>query len=192
MFFHIDFVDSGLVAALCDAFIFPFIGMTSMACADECGYGLFDLTLTVLTSDEVSLEVGMTNSITHNNYEPEVNALFTAIRSRVDSDPSLIISFIPFIREVSGYEVVAAMDKSCGGIPIWGSITNNVDFSYETVQIVCNGENLRSGIAMMFNNGSIQPSFVVSSLPELIYPKHAEPLRRAKAQYYGRLSISLF
>ena len=56
IFCHIDFVDSGVVAALCEALPFNVIGMTSMASVDEHGYGLFDLTLTVLTSDEVTFE----------------------------------------------------------------------------------------------------------------------------------------
>jgi hypothetical protein len=67
---------------------------------------------------------------------------------------------------VSGYEVVAAMDKACHGIPMWGSITNNIDFNYETVQTMCNGKCLPAGVAMMFVNGPISPNFIVSSIPE--------------------------
>ena len=55
IFCHIDFVESGVVAALCEMLPFDVIGMTSMANADEHGYSLFELSLTVLTSDEVSM-----------------------------------------------------------------------------------------------------------------------------------------
>ena len=54
IFCHIDFVESGVVTALCEQLPFNVIGMTSMASADEHGYSLYVLTLTALTSDEVT------------------------------------------------------------------------------------------------------------------------------------------
>ncbi len=166
IFTHIDFVDSGVVEALCKELPFNIIGMTSMAGEDEHGYGLYDLTITVLTSDEVTFEVGMTGGINNKNYKAEIDALYNTMRGKVSEDPALIFSFMPYLRDVSGYEVVAAMDKSCKGIPMWGSITNNIDFNYETVQTICNGKNLSSGVAMMFLNGPVKPEFIVSSIPE--------------------------
>lgn len=166
IFCHIDFVESGLVQALCDALPFDIIGMTSMASADEHGYSLYDLCLTVLTSDDVSFEVGMTDSIDHDNYIDEVERLYADMRGRVSVDPAIIFTFMPYIPDVAGYEVVAAMDAATGGVPMWGSITNNIDFNYETVQTICDGRALRAGLAMMFLNGPVQPTFIVSSLPE--------------------------
>ncbi len=166
IFCHIDFVDSGMVEALCKELPFPVIGMTSMAGADGHGYGLYDLTLTVLTGDEVTFTAGMTGSINTGNYKGEIEALYKNVRGRVKQDPAMIFTFMPYMRDVSGYQVVAAMDKACGGIPMWGSITNNIDFNYETVQTVCNGKNLSDGVAMMFVNGPVKPEFIVSSIPE--------------------------
>lgn len=166
IFCHIDFVESGLVKALCDELPFDVIGMTSMASADEHGYSLFDLTLAVLTSDDIEFKAGMTRGIDHDNYKDEVERLYEKMRGAVADDPALILTFMPYIRDVAGYEVVAAMDEACKGAPMWGSITNNIDFNYEQVQTICNGEYLRGGIAMMFLNGPIKPRFIVSSLPE--------------------------
>ena len=166
IFCHIDFVESGVVAALCEELPFDVIGMTSMVSADEHGYSLFDLTLTVLTSDEVTFHAGMTEGIDDGNYTDEIERLSTHLRSRAGSDPAMIFTFMPYIREVAGYQVVAAMDASCNGAPLWGAITNNIDFNYETVQTICNGRFLRAGLAMMFVNGPVKPQFIVSSLPE--------------------------
>jgi len=166
IFCHLDFIDAGVVEALCNELPFDVIGMTSMANADEHGYSLYDLALTVLTSDEVSFSVGMTNGINHDNYESEIDQLYNKIRSNVDSDPTMIFTFVPYIRDVAGYEVVAAMDKSCHSIPMWGSITSSIDFNYETVQTICNGNALGAGLAMMFVNGPVEPKFIVSSLPK--------------------------
>ena len=149
---HMDFVESGVVAALCEALPFGVIGMTSMASADEHGYGLFDLTLTVFTSDEVSFEVGMTDSICRDNYQEEISGVFGQMRSRVQDNPAMIVTFVPYVRDVAGYEVLDEMDKVCNGVPVWGSFTNSIDFTHETVQTICNGKNLRYGLAMMFIN----------------------------------------
>ena len=166
IFCHMDFVDSGVVAALCEALPFPCIGMTSMASADTHGYSLFDLTLTVLSSDEVSFEVGMTDRIDLDNYEEEVGRLYGDIRGRMESDPAMILTFVPYIQDVAGYEILSVMDTACHGIPIWGSITSGVDFNYDAVQTICNGKHLRAGLAMMFINGPVTPAFIVSSIPE--------------------------
>ncbi len=166
IFCHIDYVESGVVAALCEAFPFSIIGMTSMTSADEHGYGLFDLTFSVLTSDEVSFSAGMTGSINHDNYTGEIERLYRRVREDAGSDPAMIFTFMPYMRDVAGYEVVTAMDEACGGIPLWGSITNNIDFNYETVQTICNGKALPAGVAMLFVNGPVTPEFIVSSLPE--------------------------
>jgi len=166
IFCHIDFVSSGMVAALCETLPFEVIGMTSMASADEHGYSLYDLTLTILTSDEVTFTAGMTNSINTANYVAEIDDLYKQVRGRVDSDPAMIFTFMPYIRDVAGYEVVEAMDAACHGIPLWGSITNNIDFNYETVQTICNGKSLSAGVAMMFLDGPVEPKFIISSIPE--------------------------
>ena len=166
LFCHLEFVDAGVVAALCKELPFEVIGMTTMAGAGEQGYGLYDLRLTVLTSDEVTFTAGMTNNINHDNYTDEATQLFKQIRGRMDNDPAMIFSFIPYIRDVAGYEVVSAMNIACHEIPLWGSITNSIDFNYETVFTFCNGEILPAGLAMMFVNGPINPKFIVSSLPE--------------------------
>ena len=166
IFCHIDFVESGVAAALCEELPFNVIGMTTMAGADEHGQGLFDLTLTVLTSDEVSFEAGMSDSINSDNYAAEIDQLYNGIRSKVTDDPAMIFTFIPYMRDVAGFEVVAALDISCKGAPLWGSITNSFDFNYEKVNTICNGECLAAGVAMMFVNGPVEPQFIVSSIPE--------------------------
>lgn len=166
LFCHMDFVVSGLVEALCKALPFPVMGMTSMANADGHGYSLFELSLTVLTSDEVTFEVGMTENIDSGNYIAEIGRLCGGIREKADSDPALIIAFMPSIEDVSGYKVVAAMDSACGGLPIWGAISNTLNFTYEQVFTICNGRALRAGLAMLFVRGPVEPKFIVSSIPE--------------------------
>ncbi len=183
IFCHIDFIESGIVEALCKELPFNVIGMTSMASADEHGYSMFDLMLTVMTSDEVSFEAGMTNGIDRGNYVSEIDGMYDHVRGKVDEDPNLILTFMPYIPDVAGYEVVAAMDEACHGIPMWGSITNNVDFNYEQVYTICNGEVIRAGLAMMFINGPVEPKFIVTSIPERNIANNRAIITKSEGSY---------
>lgn len=166
LFCHVDFVESGMVAALNATLPFDVIGMTSMACAEEHGYSLFDLTLAILTSDELSFKAGMTDSVTGDNYMAEIERLYTGLRSSMETDPAMIFSFMPYTRDVPGHAFVAGMDSICNNIPIWGSITTSNDFNYGSVYTICNNSILRSGVAMLCVHGPVKPTFVVSALPE--------------------------
>ncbi len=166
LYCSMDFVESGVAKAICEAMPFCVIGSTTLASADEHGYGIYNLTLTILTSDDVVFTAGISDAIEQNNYQQEIHRLYTRIRGQVKDDPALILSFIPHLRDVAGYEVVEAMDKVCNGIPLWGSITNSVDFTYGTVATIYNGEILRSGLAMLLINGPVEPKFILCSIPE--------------------------
>ena len=166
LYCHRDFIESGVVEALCEALPFDVIGMTCMAGADASGFGKYDLTLTVLTSDEVSFVGGMTNAIDTDNYEAEIARLYASLRSQCSGDPALIFTFMPHMRNVSGSEVVAAMDVACGGLPMWGALTNSDNFNYDTVQTIGNGRSLATGIAMLLVDGPVQPRYFVQSIPE--------------------------
>ena len=166
LYCHRDFIESGVIEALCEVLPFDVIGMTAMACSDKHGYGKYDLTLTVLTSDEVSFVSGMSDSINIDNYETEIEKLYSTLRESSGGDPALILTFVPHMQNVAGCEVVAAMDKVCNGLPIWGALTNSDNFNYDTVQTICNGKSLATGIAMLLIRGPIDPKFILHSIPE--------------------------
>ena len=166
LYCHRDFIESGVVEKLCEQLPFDVIGMTAMAGADEHGFGNYDLTLTILTSDDVSFVGGMTESINSDNYKTEIENLYKSLHDKSGGDPALIITFMPHMKNVAGCEVVAAMDAACDGLPMWGSLTNSDNFNYETVQTICNGKSLATGTAMLLIRGDIKPKFILHSIPE--------------------------
>jgi len=161
-----DFFESGMVKAICDALPFDVICMTSMANACKGGHGFYDLSLTILTSDEVRFTAGMVKGINSGNLEEKIQTLYDATKERASGEPSFIISFMPFLNDAAGYRMVAAADKASGGVPLWGALASSINFAVETVGVSCNGEMDTYGIAMMFLNGPVNPRFVLTSLPE--------------------------
>ena len=166
IFCHLDYMDSGVAAAICEALPFEIIGMTTMASADDSGYGLFDLTLAVLTSDEVTFPAGITGDINADNFCTEVEQLYKNILSKTKEEPSLLITFMPYLSTVSGDQMLEAMNTICNGVPMWGSISNNTDFSYCNVRTLYNSEIRPAGVAMMALSGKIDPKFIISSIPQ--------------------------
>ncbi|MCL2500945.1 MAG: FIST C-terminal domain-containing protein [Defluviitaleaceae bacterium] len=166
IFCCMDFFESGMVKALCDALPFDVICMTSMANACKNGHGFYDLSLTVLTGDDVRFTAGMVKDINIGNYEEKIQSLYNGLNEKAGGEPTFIISFLSYLHDVAGYKMVAAADKAANGVPIWGSLASCINVAVDTVGVACNGEFSSSGAAMLFMNGPLTPRYVLASLPE--------------------------
>ncbi|MCL2007579.1 MAG: FIST C-terminal domain-containing protein [Treponema sp.] len=162
---HLDFVNSGFVEALSSKLPFPFIGMTTLASANKYGQSMYALSLTVLTSDDITFETCISNALNATNYKEEIKAAYSNSAKKLPSEPSMILSFFPFIKEVDGALMHKSLDEICGGIPFWGSLGCNVDGSFENCAIFHTGKVNKAGLAMILVHGPIEPVFVDVSLP---------------------------
>jgi hypothetical protein len=161
-----DFVESGIVRALCARLPFAVIGMTTMASACKTGSGRYGLCLTVLTSDVVTFTTACTPSLTHDNYEEAIRSTYNAARDTLPGDPAFIVSFIPYMRDVNGAELVNSFSASCHDVPVWGSMTIGMDMSFEQCRTIRNEEAEQFALAMLLVYGPVEPEFIVTSIPE--------------------------
>ena len=162
---HFDFTNSGFIKELRKKLAFDIIGMTTLASANQYGKSMYALSLTVLTSDDVIFETGMTGSLGSEEYEKEIEAVYKDIAGKNESKPSFILTFFPFIREVSGALLHKSFDTVCGGIPFWGSLATNVDASFERCHTFLNGEICKDALGMVLMHGPVDPEFIVVSMP---------------------------
>jgi hypothetical protein len=161
-----DFIETGVVRALCERLPFDVIGMTTMASASGGNSGMYRLCLTILTSDEVSFEPAVTSRLSRDNYEREIDAAYRKAREKLPGDPAFIISYFPFIGDLSAADLLKSFDKTCEGISIWGSVASGMDMSYEHCRTLWNGEADKQVLAMLLVHGPIEPQFIVTSIPE--------------------------
>ncbi|MCL2189204.1 MAG: FIST C-terminal domain-containing protein [Defluviitaleaceae bacterium] len=166
LFYGWDFYESGMAQAICNALPFDVMGMTAMGSASPQGYGYFDLTLAVMTSDEVSFTGGIVTDIDKNNYEAKISDLYKRLCDKTTGAPAMIFSFMPLSRGMEGNLLLNAVNKISEGIPIWGSLPSSMGFDYSTVGVVYNGTHCQKGMAMMFVNGPVTPRFITAALPE--------------------------
>jgi hypothetical protein len=78
----------------------------------------------------------------------------------------MIIGILPYLRELSGAEMVRTIDDICGGAPFWGSISTNVDISYEDCLAFRNNRLEHGVLPMILMQGDVNPEFVVISIPK--------------------------
>ncbi|MDR1965323.1 MAG: FIST C-terminal domain-containing protein [Synergistaceae bacterium] len=161
-----EFVETGVVGALCERLPFDVVGMTTMASASDGALGMYRLCLTVLSSDDVSFETAVTSPISADNCELEIETAYRRARGKLPCDPSFIISFFPFVNDISGSDILKNFDKICGGIPIWGSVASGMDITYEHCRTLWKGGADKTVLAMLLVYGPVEPKFIVTSIPE--------------------------
>jgi hypothetical protein len=176
---HSDFTNSSFIGELSKKLPFDIIGMTTIASANQHGQGMFSLSLTVLTSDEIVFETAMAGSLNTGNHREKIKAAYSETVKKLPGEPSMIFTFFPFLDELSGTQLHKDFDEICGGIPFWGSLASSPDVQTGHWFVFRNGDIDSKGIAMILVHGPIDPEFIVISLP-------SESIRKAR----GRITNS--
>lgn len=164
---HYEFIESGVVRALCDRLPFDVIGLTTISSATDDYYGMYGLCLTILTSDEIEFATSLTKPLSEQDYNENIADAYQKALSKLPGAPAFIISYFPYISSVSGVNLVGAFDGICGGVPIFGSICFGTDMGFENSRIIRNGEIAEDALAMLLVHGAITPEFHTISLPEI-------------------------
>jgi hypothetical protein len=175
---HFDFINTGFIKELCRKLPFDVIGMTTLASANPHGLSMYALSLTVLTSDDVIFETAMTGALNPNDYRKNMETAYSDAAGKLPGKPSLIITFFPFFREISGAVMHHAFDEVCGGVPFWGSLATDPDIGYLHSKVFHNGDVSYDGMVMALFYGPVDPEFIVVSLP-------SQNIRKDRGQITG-------
>jgi len=163
---HYDYTQSGFIELLHQKLSFDIVGITTMASASHNGHGMYALSLTVLTSDEILFESAMTNPLSPDSYRETIETTYSNAVKKLPGQPSLIISFFPYHHELSGSVLHKAFNEVCGGIPFWGGVATNLEDTFE-YNCAFRNENVEErGMSMLLMHGSINPEFVNVSMPK--------------------------
>jgi hypothetical protein len=162
---HFDFTGSGLLKELCARLPFDVIGMTTMASANRHGFGMYALSLTVLTSDDVFFQAVSTAPLASGGCHQEIAAAYTRAREKLPGPPVMALGFFPYISTVSGAEMVSSLDRASGGVPVWGSLATNITVDFEKCRAFHNGGSEPNILAMVLIHGPLEPDFLLVSIP---------------------------
>lgn len=173
-----EFIESGVVAALCERLPFDVVGTTTLSSAVPGEYGQLMLTINVLTSDDVRFATGVTTSLAGEQVGPLTEA-YTRALSALDGKPAMMVGYLALM--LSGDEIIDMLDKITGGVPIFGTVAVDHTKDYATAYTIHNGKAYNDAFAFVLLEGNVEPTFYVASIP-------AEKIRRQQAIITGSQS----
>ncbi|AEF83236.1 FIST C-terminal domain-containing protein [Leadbettera azotonutricia] len=160
-----DFITSGVVAALAEKLPFPIAGTTTLAAAATGIQGEVLLIITVLTSDDVEFDVGITDPISAEDDKP-LKAAWDRIAGKRADKPSLMLSFAPLLMNVSADFFVEAWTAITGNVPNFGTLAVDHNPDYHESQTILNKEASKDRYVFVLCYGKVDPLFFIAGIAE--------------------------
>ena len=155
-----------LYKLLSEQWRFPVIGCTAMAMLlGQQGYCGTGISVLLLTADDCEFAAGMTDELNKDNYERQIAGKMEELKAGLTSEVKLVISYGGMVtdeRKVAGDDIVAAIDKASGGVPLFGGLAAD-GFNFNGFRVFCNGKVSQSGQVMALIAGNIEPKFVYAN-----------------------------
>ncbi|MDR1929453.1 MAG: FIST C-terminal domain-containing protein [Treponema sp.] len=163
LFNYLDFIDSGVVEALCGRLPFDVIGCTSQNFAVPEAAEEIMLSLTVLTSDKIVFSAGVSEPLDRDE-EERIEALYRRLAS--GRDPSLIFLFVPTLKfSPVGDMARKVLDRAAPGIPQFGSGALDVPNKIRTPMTIYNGGAYQDRLALLLFFGEVNFKFFSITFP---------------------------
>lgn len=168
-----DFPENGVVKALYDSLPFELAGMTSISMGGPGIMGELALTLTVLTSDDITFRIETSSPVT-DKIDGPIEDLYERLITNQQEKPALLLPFIPFMLNIGGDEFMAKLDSLSGGLPAFGSLAISNERDFSRVYTMHNDEYFTSSLVILTLTGEVNPEFMsVSTLDENVLRQKA-------------------
>ena len=154
---------------LAEKWKFPLVGCTAMAMLlGKQGYCGTGISVLLLTADDCEFAAGITDDLNKGNYERLIGDKLEELKAGLSSEIKLVISYGGMVTDeqnVAGDDIVAAIDKASGGVPLFGGLAAD-GFNFNRFRVFCNGNVKQSGQVMVLVAGNIEPKFVYANSVE--------------------------
>jgi len=167
---YYEFLESGALSALRERLPFDLIGCTVLGSAINGAYGMERLSVTVLTSDEIQFSVSLSPEFSKGNTAESIEQAWRQARAGLPGDPSLVVAFFPIMSDVSGDLMLRQLDAICGGLPVFGTLSNDASLNCQESRTCLNGKAYRYRLALLLLHGPLNPRFHVA----LISPRNIQ------------------
>jgi len=135
------------------------VGLTTTATIERTeGYNDMGIVLCVMTADNVEFSVGCTGDLNKGNFPEVIKEAYKKARVSVQKDPKLILTFAPYIADLTSETYVELLDEASGGVPIFGGVaTDHYDLQYQ--KTFYNGQAFDKGLVFILISGDVKPVF---------------------------------
>jgi hypothetical protein len=179
LFCQIKFIEMGVMEKVCAKLPFDVLGCTSMYFALPKSEGGIMLTVTVLTSDDTEFAAGVCEPLTTENVEDNIHALYQKTAASLSGPPSLAFAFPPTMFQLTIDIFTAALDKACGGLPVFGTVALDIGARIRSPRTIYQGTAYEDRIALLLFKGPVKPRFAFRRFPEGASLAHDAVVTRA-------------
>lgn len=160
-----DFIETGMVRAICEALPFEVVGCTTLTNSNNEEGGAMLLALSVLTADDCVFSAVSSASLS-GGLGP-VGEAYSQAAKKLGEEPKLALAFMPMMSDIGGELILDELDRAAGGVPIFGTIACDFDTAnYTNTHTLCCGEGSRDAMALLLIGGNVNPRFVVTATSE--------------------------
>ncbi len=160
-----EYLDLGLLDALTERLPFPLVGSTTIANGAAGQLGETALALLVITSDDVSFSIGVSDPITVEDRVP-IEAMYQSALADLPGNPALILSFSPLLTGFGGDYFVECITDISGGVPNFGTVTVDHNMDYRGSMVIARGQAYADRFAIVLIHGPIEPTFYVGTISD--------------------------
>ena len=153
----------GLYELLAEKWDFPIIGCTAMAVLlGDIGYCGTGISIMLLSADDCDFSIGMTDELNSENFIEKISETYRELKSSLPGEVKLVLTYGAMStgnRNVSGDELVHAIDIIAGGIPIYGGLASD-GLSFDKFRLFYNSKTSRTAQVLVLISGNIDPRFI--------------------------------
>ena len=142
-----------LMERLTEIYDFPMISSSVLGSFDnDHGYVDTGISMLVLTTDDIEFGIAISEEIGENDIDEKVKCAYDKAKAQLSEKPALIISYGVMLASYTGDDIVAAIDKASGGVPLYGGQASD-DFAFTKAFVAANGTSRKQGVAMLVMAG---------------------------------------
>ena len=158
-----DFIETGILQAICDALPFEVVGCTTFANATNGEAGSMLLCLTVLTADDCSFASALSPPL-KGDIISCLAGTYDEAAAKLDGPPKLVLAFVPMMDFLGGGLIIHALDKAVLSTPIFGTTAcDSAKELYSRSYTIFNGQHTQDRLPMLLISGRVNPRFVVTA-----------------------------
>lgn len=153
-----------LASSLAKSASFPILGCTSIATMEQ-SRGFHDLaaTLIVLTADDCSFAVAVTDPITPGNVAGQIEKACDSVRQTLGEEPKLLYALPPYILEIMLDEYSIGVNRCCPGVPMLGGLPSYNATGDRNLTIM-DGEAYGDRMVLLAIGGDLRPVFSIQNV----------------------------
>ena len=164
LFCNFEFVESGIVEAVCAALPFEIVGCTTQGVAVRGAMGHLMLSLTVLSGPDAVFSTALSEPL-GDNPEERIRTAYANAAAKLGADPSMIFALQPYLQNIRGDTVLRALASASGGVPVLGAIALDFTTKFRCPRTILNGQAYADRLPLLLAGG-IKPKFFMESLPK--------------------------